>query len=222
LSTSEPPVATPSRSTIIATRNRRAAFIATALTVPVVVVLAFALSSGGSSGSDTPKAQSTAVVTVSAATPSPAAVEPCAQVLSQLPVQLDGSDPRNTQPSPDTGAAAVSWGDPPIVLLCGVARPKELTEGSAALVIGVGAVNWLPITGSSATVFIAIDRAVYIQVTVPKAYAQPPLATLSTSIAAALPAVCHVDDNEPVPTTSAPSGGAGTAAPVGPLCTHRP
>jgi Protein of unknown function (DUF3515) len=211
----------PTRSTIIASRNRRAAFIATALTVPVVVVLAFALSGGGSSGSGSPKAQSTAVVTVSAATPSPAVVEPCAQVLSQLPVQLDGLDPRNTQPSPDTGAAAVSWGDPPIVLLCGVARPKELTEGSAALVIGVGAVNWLPITGSSATVFIAIDRAVYIQVTVPKAYAQPPLATLSTSIAAALPAVCHVADDEPVPTTSSSSSGSGTTD-VGPLCTHRP
>jgi hypothetical protein len=188
--------------------------------VPLVVVLAFALSrGGGSSGSGAAQSQPTTVVTISAPTPSPAAVEPCAQVLSQLPVQLDGNNPRNTQPYPDTGAAAVSWGNPPIVLLCGVARPKELTEGSSALVIGVGAVNWLPVTGSNATVFIAIDRAVYIQVTVPKSYTQPPLATLSTSIAAALPAVCHVADDEPVPTTSASSGSAG---PVGPLCTHRP
>lgn len=202
---------------LIASRNRRAALIATALTVPLVVIVAFALSSG--SGTSTPSTGSTAVVSVAAATPSTAAIEPCAQVLSQLPVQLDGSDPRQLHPFPDAGAPAVAWGDPAIVLVCGVGRPTGLTEGSSAFIVNVpnsggDAVNWLPVAVSGATVFTDIDREVYIQVTVPKSYSQPPLATLSTSIATALPAVCHVaaDGTGPQPTDSN----------VGPLCVDRP
>jgi Protein of unknown function (DUF3515) len=181
----------------------------------VVVIVAFALSPGGSS--DTPGSSSTAVVSVTAPTPSAAAIEPCAQVLSQLPVQLDGSDPRRVEPSPDSGAPVVAWGSPAIVLQCGVTRPKALTEGSSALVIGVGAVNWLPVTGSNETVWFAIDRSVYIQVTVPKAYPQPPLASISTAIAAVLPAICHVPDEA---TATASASGAGGS--VGPLCVDRP
>jgi Protein of unknown function (DUF3515) len=179
----------------------------------VVVIVAFALSPSGRS--DQPSVSSTAVVSVAAPTPSAAAIEPCAQVLSQLPVQLDGSDPRRVEPSPDSGAPVVAWGNPAIILQCGVARPKTLTEGSSALVIGVGAVNWLPVTGSKETVWFAIDRSVYIQVTVPKAYPQPPLASISTAIAAVLPAICHVPDE-------VASSTSGAGSPVGPLCVDRP
>jgi hypothetical protein len=187
----------------------------------VVVIVAFALSPSGTS--DQPTAGSTAVVSVSAPTPSPAAIEPCAQVLSQLPVQLDGSDPRRVQPAPDSGAPVVAWGNPAVILQCGVGRPKALTEGSAAFLVNVpnsggDAVNWLPVTGSNATVFTVVDRSVYIQLTVPKSYTQPPLATLSTAIATALPAICHVAADGPAPTAAT----TGSSTEIGPLCVDRP
>ena len=57
--------------------------------------------------------------------------------------------------------------------------------------------NWLPITSSDSTTFVVIDRSVYIQLTVPKSYSQPPLATLSTAISSVLPAVCQLSDTGP-------------------------
>jgi hypothetical protein len=178
-----------------------------------VVIVALAIAPRSSDKQ--PSVGSTAVVTVQAPTPSSAAIEPCAEVESQLPVQLNGYNPRRVEPAPDSGASVVAWGDPAIVFQCGVARPKDLTEGSSALIIGVGTVNWLPVTGSTATVWVDIDRSVYIELTVPKSYTQPPLAPISTAIAAALPAVCHVPDDvaSPAPTSNAA---------VGPLCVDRP
>jgi Protein of unknown function (DUF3515) len=202
------------RFLVIASRNLRAALIASACTLPIVVIVAFALAAG--SGSGTAQSDATAVVSVAAPTPSSAAIEPCAQVLSALPVQLDGHNPRQVHPYPDEGAPAVAWGDPAIVLQCGVARPAQLTEGSTANVFLVDAVNWLPVATANATVFTAVDRAVYIAVTVPKSYQQPPLATLSQAIATVVPAVCHFPADTP---TASASPTAGT---VGPLCTHRP
>jgi hypothetical protein len=184
------------------------------LTIPVVVIVAFALSPSGTSKQ--PSAGSTAVVSVTAPTPSSAAIEPCAQVLSQLPVQLDGSNPRRVEPSPDSGAPVVAWGDPAIVFQCGVPRPKTLTEGSSAFILNVNAVNWFPVAGSKATVFTVVDRSVYMQVTVPKSYTQPPLATLSTAIATVLPALCHVAADGPAPSATS------SDTTVGPLCVDRP
>jgi hypothetical protein len=206
------------------------------------VLLAFALTAGSGSSSNGP-APSTAVVSVVAPTPSPDTIEPCAQVLAALPVQLDGNDPRQVHPYPDTGAAAVAWGNPAIVLVCGVPRPPGLAVGSADNAFLVGPVNWFESGDAKTTVFTAVDRAVYIQVTVPKSYQQPPLVTLANAIAQALPAVCHFEADElPTPTASssptpskspavAPPSGTPTspsstipasAGPVGPLCTHRP
>ncbi len=185
--------------------------------------MAFALAPGGSSDGQ-PTTGSTAVVAVTAPTPSTAAIEPCAQMLSQLPVQLDGYNPRRVEPSPDSGASVAAWGDPAIVLQCGVARPKELVAASAALIVdvpvtGKGPVSWLPVTGSGATTFTVVNRSVYIAVTVPKAYPQPPLSTLSTAIATALPAVCHLAAEEP---SASPAPQPGDESTVGPLCTQRP
>jgi hypothetical protein len=171
------------------------------------VILALALAPGSSSKGSSAQSVATAFVSVTAPTPSPAVIEPCAQVLSALPVQLDGLNPRKVAPAPDSGAPVVAWGDPAIVLQCGVTRPKELTEGSSALVVAVNNVNWLPVTASNSTTFIAIDRAVYIAVTVPKSYAQPPLATLSTAIAGVLPQICSAAPDGPGPSAT-PTGTA--------------
>ena len=109
---------------------------------------------------------------------------------------------------------AVAWGNPPIVLRCGVNRPAELRPGSAALLFDIagprgGSVEWLPNSLKDPTTFTTVDRAVYIEVTKP-ASAQSPLATLSDAIASVLPAVC---------TGQPPDGGS---VPPSQLCVNRP
>ena len=199
------------------------------MTLPIVVLLAFALAHGTSSA---PTTTATGAVAVVAPTPSPDTIEPCAQVLSALPVQLDGNNPRQVHPSPDDSAAVVAWGNPPIILQCGVPRPAQLFVDSAAIVFLVNDVNWLELTTATATVFTALDRAVFIRLTVPKSYTQPPLPTISDAIARVLPPVCHFPADEAGPTSSPssatlsrqpgqPSASAAPSGPVGPLCTHR-
>jgi hypothetical protein len=199
---------------------RRAAVISTAIAVPLVVVLALALAPKSGKSSASTQAVATTPVSVAAPTPSPAAVEPCAHVLSALPVQLDGLNPRIVHPSPDDSAAVVAWGDPAIVLQCGVGRPPSLVTGSSAFAVDVDGVSWLPTAGSKETVFVVVDRAVYISVTVPKSYQQPPLATISDAIADALPSICSLAPDTDSSASASPSASA--TDPALPLCTHRP
>jgi hypothetical protein len=110
-------------------------------------------------------------------------------VIDALPVELDRLAPRKVFTE-----RTVAWGNPPVVLRCGVARPTELRPGSAATLFDVagphgGSVEWLPDSLKSPTKFTTVDRAVYIEVSKP-ASVQSPLATLSDAIASALPAVC--------------------------------
>jgi hypothetical protein len=181
--------------------------------VPVVAVIALALAPRGNHG--TSQSVATAVVSVAAATPSASAVEPCAQVESVLPVQLDGNNPRAVHPYPDDSAAVVAWGDPPIVFQCGVPRPSGFVNTSQ--LIQADGVNWFVGGDSKTSVFTAVDRAVYIRLTVPKSYAQPPLATVADAVAKALPPVCHTADD-----TATTAANGSVATPVGPLCVNRP
>jgi hypothetical protein len=143
-------------------------------------------------------------VTVPAPPANPAADAPCTAVEAHLPLTLQGM---NARPARSSWAYVVAWGDPAVVLVCGVPRPAALTPGSSAQTIGVDGVFWLPVQQHDVTVWTAIDRAVYVQVAVPRSYPQPPLAPIADAVAAALPAVCVVDANAPD---------------VSKLCTHRP
>ena len=60
----------------------------------------------------------------------------CQRVLNALPGKLGGQDRRHTQPAEAYGGA---WGDPPMVLQCGVDLPAGLTRTShCAVVNGIG------------------------------------------------------------------------------------
>lgn len=89
--------------------------------------------------------------------------EACTRVSSQLPEMLVGLQRRFTVPA---GERVAAWGDPPVVLRCGVDAPPE--AGPAAQLIEIDGVLFLPGTPdgdrSAATV---VDRAVYVQVAVP-------------------------------------------------------
>jgi hypothetical protein len=147
---------------------------------------------------------------VSAAPPPHAAAEaaPCAKVLAQLPVQLGALNPRVVHTD---SPYVVAWGDPAVILRCGVDRPKALVAGSSAEFINGGDVAgpYFDVTrGADGNVYTTVDRGPYISITVPTKYqggtVLPPLAS---AIAKALPPVCSTDPNEPDPDK---------------LCTRRP
>ena len=177
--------------------RRRAALIATALSIPVVVLLAFALTAGRGGGSTSgTTAQRTGVLP--ALTLPPAAVSAadqpaCSKVISALPVTLAQYQPRLVRGG---GAFVKAWGDPSVVLTCGVARPADLTINSGDFILEVGSAQghtalWLPKTDSKGTVFTVVDRAVYVQVTMPTAAAAGDVLPLLTGvITSVLPGIC--------------------------------
>jgi hypothetical protein len=176
------------------------------VTVPLVLVVALWLGHAQQKKSGTSSTSSNSVltpITVAAPPPNPAADAPCTTLLGALPLTLNGSAAR---PARSTWTYVVAWGNPAIVLRCGMPRPAALTPGSSAQTIGVDGVFWLPVVQKKQTLWTAIDRAAYIEVSVPKSYAQPPLAPIADAISKTLPAVCVVD-----PAVTDPNR----------LCTHR-
>lgn len=124
---------------------------------------------------------------------SAATVSTCARVVSALPLRLAGLNLRRTESNPPS-ASIVAWGDPPIVLRCGVARPANLNPSLSAELFYANGVLVLPTKTASATVFTVIDRAVYLDISVPRSYAQPPLGPLASAISKVLKPVCVQGD----------------------------
>ena len=89
----------------------------------------------------------------------------CEQILANTPIKLLGQLQRETQPS---DAAAVAWGDPPIVLACGV----EPITSPTAQVVAVDSIEWIasPVGENDGTVFTTVDTSPVLQVRVPAAY----------------------------------------------------
>ncbi|MGH3546254.1 MAG: DUF3515 domain-containing protein [Mycobacteriales bacterium] len=115
---------------------------------------------------------------------------PCRAVLAHLPTELlgparairarDGSD------SADVPVAeyAAAWGDPAIVLRCGVGRPTALTP--SAELIGVNGVEWVADSGKSATVWTTTSLPVNVEVTVPRQYRDQAATQILNPLAAPL------------------------------------
>jgi len=100
----------------------------------------------------------------------------CSQLVAALPQQVAGQNRRDVTPA---GAQAGAWGDPAVVLRCGVPRPAALRPTSYCFEIDH--VGWLatqhgkavsvtsPVQGTLD--FTTIGRSVYVEVSVPEAYA---------------------------------------------------
>lgn len=164
------------------------------MSLPVVLIvgLVIGLSGTSDSGGAHPSPADGAplpALTLAAPPPNAATEAPCVRVLSALPVQLGTLAPRIVHPTPDS-PFVVAWGDPAVVLRCGVDRPAKLQPGSADFVPVVNGVAFLETDVASGTVYTSIDRAAYIEVTLPKSLGAGPLPVLATAIAKALPAVC--------------------------------
>jgi uncharacterized protein DUF3515 len=101
----------------------------------------------------------------------------------RLPTELDGRERRDTDP---TSSRTAAWGDPAVVLRCGVERPAGLTGSEVVVVDGVG---WVLAEHPGAYVFTTSDLATYVQVRVPRSTPRPaataPLVDLAAPVEAA-------------------------------------
>jgi hypothetical protein len=156
------------------------------------VLLAFLLSArhptGHSTASHSP-GPLPAVTVAAPPSPAPATTNACVQVFAKLPVQLGTLAPRRT----DTDSSFVAaWGEPAVVVRCGVARPAVFGSPEAAQLLDVNSVLWQPDPQKTRTVYTTVDRSVYIEVTVP-AGADQPLPLLAAAVRE-LPATCTGTD----------------------------
>ncbi len=112
----------------------------------------------------------------------------CDRLLAALPEELDGGeggalDRRAiTAPAP---AGTAAWGDPAVVLRCGLDRPVELTATSRLLEIS--GVRFLELTGPAASTWVVVDRPVYIAVTLPASVGSGPLQQIAATVRETLP-----------------------------------
>ena len=93
----------------------------------------------------------------------PSVTADCESLLSAAPIRLLGELQRETTPR---DAAAIAWGDPPIVFVCGVATPTA----SDAQVITVEGLDWEAEQTQQGTVFTTVDFQPTLQLRVPSEY----------------------------------------------------
>lgn len=125
--------------------------------------------------------------TIGLSTPdvSGADVAMCRGLLEKVPSSVAGQHTRSVAPS----NAGRAWGDPAIVLQCGVRRPTSLAPTTRCDFIDD--VGWLSEKHGSDRVFTTIGRSAYVRVTVPDRYqpAADALVDVATAIKATVPVV---------------------------------
>ena len=123
-------------------------------------------------------------VGVAAPRPRGAALVACRALVETLPELVAGQRGRAVEPA---SALAGAWGDPPIVLRCGVAKPTWLGPSSRCDV--VNAVGWFSRATSDGYVFTTIGRSAYVEVVVPDVYepAANALVDLASAVKTSVP-----------------------------------
>lgn len=131
---------------------------------------------------------------VAVPSPSAKAAAVCRKLHSALPAEVDGLARHSVVPSSDLTAG---WGDPTVVLRCGVDRPEVLNPHNRAQydptsqAAEVNGVSWLvqPLVDDKGYRFTTTDREVFVEVTVPHAYAPEvnPLTDLSQAVKRTVP-----------------------------------
>jgi hypothetical protein len=175
---------------------RRAALLVTAVVLPVVVVLLVLVrvlgddggQDGGApvadvEGTPAPGRADLPPLPVDAPPVTPEAEAACPALIAALPLELTGEPSRPVQ---SESPFAYAWGDPPIVLVCGVERPAGLEPTSP--LIQINGVSWLvDTTDPDEIVWTAVDRPVFVQVTVSPDTDSAPVTALGPVINDALP-----------------------------------
>ncbi|MCK1820223.1 DUF3515 domain-containing protein [Streptomyces sp. XM83C] len=132
---------------------------------------------------------STADDSAAAAVPSPGAEASglCRNLDRALPSEVDGQDRRDPAPA---SALTAGWGDPAIILRCGVERPAEMNDEDADGV-EVDGVGWLLQKQRDGSFrFTTTLRKAYVEVTIPAARVEngmAPLVDLAPAVKKAIP-----------------------------------
>jgi hypothetical protein len=161
--------------------------------VIAVAVLANVLGGSGDPGDDASPAvvdgstpaqrEDLPVLPVEVPPATPEAETSCPALMSTLPLELAGEPSRRVD---SATPYAYAWGDPPIVLICGVDRPAGFVVGVSA--IQINGVQWYVDTSDpDSTVWTTVDRPAYVEITLPAEVDSAPVTALTPEIAAALP-----------------------------------
>ncbi|RZU32763.1 DUF3515 domain-containing protein [Blastococcus saxobsidens] len=175
---------------------RRAALLTTAITLPVVIALVVLVNvlgdpSGGDpaagpaeiDGAAPVRPEDLPVLRLDVPEVTPEAEAACPAVMGTLPLELAGEPSRRVQS--DT-PYVYAWGDPAVVLTCGVDRPEGWVVTASA--IQINGVQWHVDTSDPATtVWTAVDRPVHVEVRLPAGVDSAPVTALTVPLAEALP-----------------------------------
>jgi hypothetical protein len=136
------------------------------------------------SGTPTPQREDLAPLPVDVPPVTAEADAACPALMSALPLELAGKQSRPVQ---SNSPFAYAWGDPPVVLVCGVDRPAGFVAGAG--LIQIDAVQWyVDDTDPDTVVWTAVDRSVYVRLSIPSSQDSAAATELSDVIATALPA----------------------------------
>jgi Protein of unknown function (DUF3515) len=109
----------------------------------------------------------------------------CRALVDALPDRLgDYRRARAAEPAPLAAAAWTAEGEP-VILRCGLDRPAEFVVGSPIQV--VNAVQWFEIRDQGRSTWFAVDRPVYVALTLPQGSGPTPIQEISDIIAKSLP-----------------------------------
>ena len=119
-----------------------------------------------------------------ASVPAPRAESPeCRVLMAALPEQL--GDYRRVPAADPAPAGAAAWqaapDAEPVILRCGLDRPAEFVVGVPIQV--VDAVQWFEVTDEDRSTWFAVDRPVYIALTLPSGSGPTPIQQISEVIA---------------------------------------
>ena len=128
-----------------------------------------------------------------------AARDACVRFDAALPARLNDLQGRRTSPASDLTAA---WGEPPVVLRCGLGLPEGFRTGAS--ITEIDGVAWFQQVAGSRVTWTTVDRLTQVQLIVPTSYQEQGafLVDLATAIKTALPQQAQ----QPLPTPSAKAG----------------
>ncbi len=171
---------------------RRAAIVATAVAVPVVVALLVVIRVLGPSGAEdevadvagsTPTQRDESPVQVDTPPITAEADAACPALMSQLPLELAGDPSRRVD---SDSPYAYAWGDPVTSLVCGVDQPDYPPD---ALLLTVNGVVWFVDTSDpTVNVWTTADRTVAVRLRIPASTDGAAATALSPTVATAIPA----------------------------------
>jgi hypothetical protein len=107
----------------------------------------------------------------------------CPVLMGQLPLEIAGETARQVD---SDSPFAYAWGDPPVVLICGVAPPAGYVADTGTLAIS--GVEWfVDDTDPDLYVWTTVDRLVPVEVRVPADHDSALVTALSPIISTTLP-----------------------------------